>query len=162
MTRALITTVAIMALTALLGACASVQPSTANAQVADVTRFLDSWNAALAARDKVAVRAAYSESPDFRWFEDGILRYRSAEAVVAALDQFPPGTKLDTTLADVSVLPLEGNRVHVSAGFKTRIAMPQGAFEFSGVFTAVLERKDAGYAFLVGHTSSMRQGERRN
>ncbi|MDX2217464.1 MAG: nuclear transport factor 2 family protein [Burkholderiales bacterium] len=144
----------------MFAACAATP--TSNPSVVDVTRFLDAWNAAVATRDKTAVRAAYSDSVNFRWFEDGALRYRSADEVATALDQFPPGTTIDTRLADIVVLPLDGRQVHVSASFRTRIGMPQVAFEFSGVFTAVLERKGASYAFLAGHTSSVRPASRRN
>lgn len=144
----------------MLAACAATP--TANHPVAEVTRFLDAWNAAIAKRDRAAVRAAYSDSANFRWLEDGALRYRSADEVATALDQFPPGTTIDSRLSDIVVLPLDGRQVHVSASFQTRIGMPQGAFEFSGVFTAVLERKGASYAFLAGHTSSVRSASGRS
>jgi Domain of unknown function (DUF4440) len=146
----------------LLGACASSPAANDGEQVAAVQRFLSDWNAALAAGDRQAVRAAYSNSPDFRWHEDGVLRYRSADEVLAALDQFPPGTRLSTTLSDITVLPLGNEKYNVSAAFKTRIGMPNGAFEFGGVFTAVLERKGSNFAFLTGHTSSVRANSGRN
>lgn len=148
-------TLSIAVLIAAGGCSRSPAPVTASNQGihAETLAFLDRWNAALGAQDRPAIRAAYTDSDQFQWFEDGILRYESAAEILAALDQFPPGTRLRTTLSNVTTRALSDRFVHASADFQTRIEMPHGVFEFGGVFTMVLERTPGGLVFFTGHTS---------
>lgn len=126
-----------------------------NAQGAMQT-FLNQWNAAIAAQDQQAIRATYVSDSRFQWFEDGALRYRSADEILGALGRFPPGTRIETKLSDVAAHELTDRLMHGSAKFQTRMILPDGQFEFDGVFTMLLERTEKGWKFLGGHTSTRR------
>lgn len=153
----------VLALSLAAGGCSTAPVATAsNSGVhAETLAFLDRWNAALAAQDRAAIRAAYTSSDQFQWFEDGKLRYKSADEVMAALNQFPPGTKLRTALSNVTTRALSDRLVHASADFQTQVTMPNGTFEFGGVFTMVLERTENGFVFINGHTSTQRPASTR-
>ncbi len=152
-----------IAMAAALNGCAGRPVATAppDALDAEVKAFLKRWNAAIAEGNANAVRSAYADSPRFAWHEDGTLRYRSREEIVASLASFPPGTRVETELSSIDARPLADPYVHVSAAFRTRIAMPSGPFAFSGVFTATLERTADGLIFVDGHTSTKRPESRR-
>lgn len=146
-----------------LAGCAGqpVATKTPESLEAEVKAFLQRWNTAIAEGNANAVRSAYSDSPRFAWHEDGALRYRSREEIVASLASFPPGTRIATELSEITARALSPSHVHVSAAFRTRIAMPSRPFAFSGVFTATLERTADGLVFADGHTSTKRPESRR-
>lgn len=151
-----------VALTALLAACAPMDAARSpDALQVEVQAFLQRWNTAIAEGNASAVRSAYSDSPRFAWHEDGALRYRSREEIVASLGSFPPGTRVTTELSEIAARELAHPHVHVSAAFRTRLTMPSGPFAFSGVFTATLERTAEGFVFVDGHTSTKRPESRR-
>jgi hypothetical protein len=152
-----------LALTVGLAGCAGppVAVESPDSLLDGVRSFLQRWNAAIAEGNANAVRSAYSDHPRFAWHEDGALRYRSREEIVASLASFPPGTRVQTELSEITVRALASPYVHVSAAFRTRIAMPAGPFAFSGVFTATLERTADGFVFVDGHTSTKRPESRR-
>jgi len=122
----------------------------------DVRSFLAAWNDAVAAGDHDAIRASYVAGDRLRWFEDGVLRYQSADEVVAAIDAFPPGTEVETDLSDVRIDAITASVAYGSAAFETLLTFPDGEFQFSGVFTMLLERTDRGWVMTAGHTSSIR------
>lgn len=122
----------------------------------ELQAFLEKWNRAVATHDVAGIRESYSENAVFRWFEDGVLRYRSREEIVSALSQFPTGTRIETTLSEVEAEWLGENRMIGSARFRTRLMMPDQSFEYGGVFTLLVERAGGGWKFLHGHTSTMR------
>lgn len=131
-------------------------PASATAARQELHTFLERWNDAMAAQDTSTIRASYVADDRLRWFEDGALRYRSAEEILNALLQFPPGTRVLTTLSEIEAERLAPNLIHGSAHFRTRVMMPGQTFEYAGVFTLVIERADAGWRFLRGHTSTIR------
>ena len=96
------------------------------------------------------------DDPRFRWFEDGLLRYRSGEEIVGALNGFPPGTRIETSLSEIEAEWLGAKNITGSAKFRTRVTMPGQSFEYGGVFTLVVERAEGGWKFLRGHTSTAR------
>ncbi|TVQ30506.1 MAG: nuclear transport factor 2 family protein [Phycisphaeraceae bacterium] len=136
--------------------CASAPAPTMSKQDAhaDVLVFLERWSAAIAERNDDAIRAAYAPGDRLRWFEDGALRYRSADEVLDALRQFPEWARIHTELTDVVTEPLCDRFISGSASFRTRISMSGSGFEFSGVFTMLLERSDGRWMFVTGHTST--------
>jgi ketosteroid isomerase-like protein len=131
-------------------------PAVATEARAEMQTFLTRWNDAMAAQDAPAIRASYVDDPRFCWFEDGVLRYRSVEEILRALQQFPPGTRIETSLSNIEGERLASNLIHGSARFRTRVTMPGRSFEYGGVFTLVLERVGPGWRFLRGHTSTLR------
>lgn len=120
----------------------------------EIAAFLEKWNSAIANGDTSAIRSAYTDDARFQWFEDGQLRYRSADEILDELKKFPAGTKIDTKLSELKVVKLSENLAYGSAVFSTKITMPTGNFEFSGVFTMLLRRSDARWKFISGHTST--------
>lgn len=102
------------------------------------------------------IRSAYVADSRFQWFEEGVLTYRSSGELVKKLSQFPKGTKIDTRLSDINVRLLTDKLAYGSATFRTKITMPTGPFEFSGVFTMLLERDAGRWKFVSGHTSTVR------
>lgn len=118
--------------------------------------FLDEWNTAIAKGDAAAIRSAYVADTRFQWFEDGILTYRSSDEIVEKLSKFPEGTKIDTKLSDIGVRLLTAKTAYGSASFRTKITLPTGPFEFSGVFTMLLEKDGGRWKFISGHTSTVR------
>lgn len=149
----------ILALALTIGGLVAGEPKTA-APAADAQRqlqaFLEKWNHAVATHDVAGIRESYSESAVFRWFEDGVLRYRSREEIVGALSQFPTGTRIETTLSEIEAEWLGESRMIGSARFRTRLTMPGQSFEYGGVFTLVVERAGHNWKFLHGHTSTVR------
>ncbi|MGP1345054.1 MAG: YybH family protein [Phycisphaerales bacterium] len=128
---------------------------------AEVGEFLREWNSAVGAGDESRVRSAYVDDGRLRWFEDGVLRYRSADEIVGALRRFPAGTEIETELSEIEVEAVSVDSAHGSAAFTTRLAMPGGGFEFSGVFTMLVERDEGKWVFVRGHTSTRRAEEGR-
>ena len=122
----------------------------------EIKDFLDEWNTAIAKGDAAAIRSAYVADARFQWFEDGVLTYRSSGEIVDKLRQFPKGTKIDTRLSDINIRLLTDKLAYGNASFSTKIALPTGPFEFSGVFTMLLERHDGQWKFVSGHTSTVR------
>ncbi|MCC5870641.1 MAG: nuclear transport factor 2 family protein, partial [Gammaproteobacteria bacterium] len=120
----------------------------------EIETFLHEWNAAIAAQDRERIHSAYVNDGRLRWFEDGSLRYRSPDEILHALQQFPAGTQIDTALWEIYFEPLSDDTAFGSAFFQTRLLMPGGNFEFSGVFTMLVERQEHGWAFVTGHTST--------
>jgi hypothetical protein len=118
--------------------------------------FLTRWNDAMAAQDAPTIRASYVADDRLRWFEDGALRYRTREEILRALSQFPAGTRIETTLAEIEGEWLTAKLIQGSARFRTRVTMPGHSFEYGGVFTLVIERDGADWRFLRGHTSTVR------
>lgn len=138
-------------------AAASAEPSPSEMPApSELQSFLHRWNDAMAARESAAIRAAYVDDDRFRWFEDGALRYRGVGEILHALQQFPPGTRLETSLADIEGVRLSPTVILGSATFRTRVALPGQAFEYGGVFTLVIEHDGTRWRFLRGHTSTLR------
>jgi ketosteroid isomerase-like protein len=137
----------------------------ASAPGVDATRelqaFLEKWNHAVAAHDVERIRESYADNARFRWFEDGVLHYRSREEIVGALGQFPPSTRIETSLSEIEAEWMGANRMVGSAKFRTRVTMPGQAFEYGGVFTLLFERVGGGWKFLRGHTSTVRSDRTR-
>lgn len=122
----------------------------------ELRAFLARWNDAMTAQDAPAIRASYVADDRLRWFEDGTLRYRTREEILRALSQFPAGTRIETTLAEIEGEWLTAKLIQGSARFRTRVTMPGHSFEYGGVFTLVIERDGADWRFLRGHTSTSR------
>lgn len=118
--------------------------------------FLERWNDAMAAQDAPIIHAFYVDDPRFRWFEDGLLRYRAVGEILGALKQFPPGSHFETSLSEMEAEWLAPGLIQGSAKFRTRVTMPGNSFAYGGVFTFVLERAGTDWKFLRGHTSTVR------
>lgn len=149
----------VLTLALTLGSLVAAEPKP-SAPAADAHRelqaFLEKWNRAVAAHNVEGIRESYADNARFRWFEDGMLRYRSRDEIVGALSQFATGTHIETSLSEIEAEWLGANQMVGSAKFRTRVTMPGQAFEYGGVFTLLVERAGGGWRFLHGHTSTVR------
>ena len=143
---------------ALLVACGPSEPPAdaggGAVDAAEVGAVLLHYLEAVERRDTAALRALYAADGRFVWIEDGAVRYRSADDVLAGLAAFPAGTPLRTVVGEVEVAPVAGGGVHAWTPFTTRVGEGEGAFTFRGMLSFVLERDGEGWRIVGGHTST--------
>jgi len=126
----------------------------------EVAAFLLRHLEALEARDSAQLRQMYA--PTFVWLEDGAVRYRRVEELLASLESFPAETRLRTVIGEVEALPAGPGAVHAWTPFATTLGEGPEAFTFSGVLSYVLERRPTGGWIIVGgHTSTDASGDDR-
>lgn len=150
-------TIALLSLLAavLVGCASPPRPATVEANdVSTVPAFLTGYLKAIETRDEAAIRSAYVSGDRLAWLEDGKLRYRSADEVLAGLKSIPVASPIRTTLTDLVVVPLGSGAAHARASFATTIGAPPGAFTFGGAVTFALERQGGAWKIVAGHTSS--------
>jgi ketosteroid isomerase-like protein len=154
----------IASLVALLAGFLSVgcQPSAPDLTAAHADAIQDSLANVLeqfrqhsAAAEWNAVGAFYSDSPDFRFFESGELRYGSAEAVRSALAGLPPGTSIITDYRDREILALAPGLATVSTLFESTFTDGGGSqFTWGGALTLIWVHELEGWRMLRGHSSA--------
>lgn len=146
-------------LTALsLTGCAEseVEPPSGSELRGSVESFLGDYLTAVGSRDSTAILQSIDDEGRFVWVEDGAVRYRSGREVVAGLSQLAPGSFIRTDLTDLSVVPVGEAGAHAWATFQTTVGEGERAFSFGGAISFVLERREAGWVLLGGHTSAPR------
>lgn len=128
-----------------------------SAIIDSVTETLAAFRAAVAVMDVDSVASFYAADSAFRWIEDGELRYRSREAVAAALREAAPYMGNSMLVYDGTVVtPLGPGVASLVTGFAQRFTTPDGVTGgFAGVITAVLVHRHGRWQFLQGHTSSL-------
>lgn len=105
--------------------------------------------------DPAAVAGLYSESPTFRFYENGELRYRSAAEVRAALEAFPPGMRISTEYSETDIEPLAPGLALVRSLFQSTLEGPDGfEFQYGGAATMLWTHEAGGWRILSGHTSA--------
>jgi len=139
----------------LSAACTSPDPSSSSGvdPANEVASFLNEYLAAIDARDSDIGRA-YVDDGRFVWIEDGEVRYRSADEILASLGSFPASSAIRTELSDLVVVPLGGAGAHAWATFSTTVGTGPGRFSFGGAISFVLERENGSWKLVGGHTSS--------
>jgi hypothetical protein len=101
-----------------------------------------------------SVAGFYSEKPEFRFFESGILQYESAQAVRQALGGLPSDTQISTAYEATQIQPLAPGVALVSASFETTFSNAIGTgFSYGGVLTLVWINESGAWRILNGHTS---------
>lgn len=108
-----------------------------------------------------SVSTFYSDSPDFRVYENGELQYPSAEAVRTALEAFPAGTRLETEFLETEIRPLSRHIALVGTRYETTMLDPSGSlFSWSGALTMVWIKESESWRIINSHSSSpvRRQG----
>ena len=126
------------------------------AMVDSVTSMLAAWQAAVDSRDANRVAAFYATEPDFRWIEDGAVRYASAEQVVEAYRSMMPSVRaIELTLDDPQVTPLAAGVALVTTVFTQKVTDTLGEVTgYAGALTMTAIHADSGWRFLAGHTSA--------
>ena len=138
----------------LLVACAPLHPAPGPALRAEVDAFLSNYLAAIGSRDAARIRAAYVADDRFVWMEDGRVRYRKVDDVLASLAMFPAGSAIRTELKDLAVVPVGPSGAHAWASFRTSIGEGPSGFAFGGAISFTLERHGTSWKIVGGHASS--------
>ena len=107
------------------------------------------------AADREAVGNFYSESPAFRFYENGELRYESAGDVRAALADLGPGMRITTEYSETDIEPLAPGLAQVRSRFESTLS-GEGGFELSygGAVTMLWVHETGGWRILSGHSSA--------
>jgi hypothetical protein len=129
-------------------------PAPAPGVTEDVAAFLTDYLAAIGTRDATKIRAAYVADDRFVWIEDGKVRYRRADEVIAGLAMFPAGSAIRTELKDLTVVPVSQSAAHAWATFRTSVGEGVSGFTFGGAISLTLARHGASWKVVGGHTSS--------
>ena len=144
---------------ALLVACAPLQQTTAASATLtqEVTAFLADYLAAIGARDAAKIRTACVADERFVWIEDGKVRYRKADEVIASLAMFPSGSAIRTEVKDLTIVRVGQSAAHAWGTFRTSVGDGPSGFAFGGAISFTLEREGASWKIVGGHTSSPRR-----
>ena len=97
----------------------------------------------------------YSESPAFRFYENGELAYESAADVRAALADLGPGTQIATEYSDTDIEPLAPGLAQIRSRFKSTLRTEDGSeFGYGGAVTMLWVHETGGWRILTGHSSA--------
>ncbi|WP_419161362.1 DUF4440 domain-containing protein [Candidatus Palauibacter sp.] len=120
-----------------------------------VATAMDTFREIGSGPDPSAVAGLYSESPTFRFYENGELRYRSAADVRAALEGLPPGMRISTEYSDTDIEALAPGLALVRSLYESTIE-GEGGFEFGygGAVTILWAHEPGGWRILTGHSSA--------
>ncbi len=127
------------------------------AMVDSVTTMLTAWREAVNARDADRIATFYAADPQFRWIEDGAVRYTSREQVAEAYKAMLLSLRaMAMTLDNPAVTPLGPGAALVTTGFAQKVTDTTGAITgFAGMLSMTVVHTDSGWQFLAGHTSSV-------
>ncbi len=120
----------------------------------EVASFLDSYLLALETRDVALIQTLYVDDGRFEWIEDGEIRYRSSDDILAGLAALPSDAAIRTEYDGRRITPVGKAGARISTRFRTVIGEGPTAFEFGGMMTMVLEKGPTGWRVVGGHTSS--------
>lgn len=97
----------------------------------------------------------YSDSPSFRFYENGELRYGSADDVRAALAALGQGTQITTEYSDTDIEPLAPGLAEVRSRFESTLRGEDGfEFGYGGAVTMLWVHETGGWRILSGHSSA--------
>jgi uncharacterized protein (TIGR02246 family) len=136
---------------------APLAPEHRAAIVDSVTTMLTAWREAVDTRDADRVATFYADGPEFRWIEDGMVRYTSRQQVLEAYRGLMPSLRaLAFTLDNPQVTPLAPGVALVTTVFTEKLTDTLGTVTgFAGTLTLTVVHADSGWRFLAGHTSSV-------
>ena len=116
---------------------------------------LDTFRELGSGPDPTAVGGFYSESPAFRLYESGALRYESAADVRAALKGVGSGMRVTTEYSDTDIAALAPGLALVRSLFESTLQGEGGfAFTYGGAMTTVWVHEADEWRILSGHTSA--------
>ncbi len=147
------------ALCLVMGGCSSNTPSLSDAQAGAIREgvevTLDRFRAYSDAGQWDSLATLYLDGSQFRWVEDGAVRYRSAGEIQRALAEHT--ASLETTLRDTEIMPLSPGVASLVTHFNSRIVDSTGyGFDFGGIITMTLVARADGWRIFGGHTSTER------
>jgi hypothetical protein len=105
--------------------------------------------------DWESMKTFYSDSPNFRFYENGALQYASSEGLKTALSNFPSSTTIQTEYKNTEVRVLSSQFVQIGALYQSHYSDSSGAsFEWSGALSATWTKEAIGWRILSGHSSA--------
>lgn len=126
------------------------------AMVRDVTAALNRYVDAVSTMDGPAIRSAFVPDDRFAWLEEGGVRFRSPDELLADLEARPSPTTVETELSGIEVVPVGDDAAHAWAEFMTSISEGEGTYTYQGVISFVLERRRReGWRVVGVHTSEV-------
>ena len=120
-----------------------------------VTATLEEFRAMGVAGAWEAAGDFYSDSPSFRFYENGELRYESAENVRAALADLGPETQITTEYSDTDIEPLAPGLAQIRSRFESTLLAGDGSeVSYGGAVTMLWVHETGGWRILTGHSSA--------
>jgi len=137
------------------GAPAKLTAQQRSAIVDSVQTMLTQWRDAFNAMDFARVASFYSSEPDFRWFENGELKFRSSREIGDSMKAEGPGLRsLTLSLIEPEITALAPGVAEVTTNFAQKITDTTGQMiGLAGAITMTVVHGDSGWKFLVGHVS---------
>ena len=97
--------------------CTTLRPEAPETDLREgVATFLQGYLLAIGSRDAEAIRGAYAKDDRFVWIEEGRVRYRKFDGVIASLAAFPSSSPIRTDLKELMVVPIGRSIVRLSYG----------------------------------------------
>jgi ketosteroid isomerase-like protein len=127
------------------------------AMIDSVQTALDSWRADVNGKRFGQAATFYSNDADFRWYEDGQLKYRSGREVGDSMRAMTGVLQtMSFTLIEPDITPLAPGVAAISTAFVQKLTDTAGqTMGYAGAITATMIDSDSGWKFLVGHTSAI-------
>jgi ketosteroid isomerase-like protein len=143
-----------------IAGCSAAPRFTAAHQRAErdsVAQVLDQWRNALDAGDFARAATFYSTDSAFRWFQDGELRYRSAAELGDTMRAMAPALRsFSLSLIEPEITAIAPGVVLVTTNFAQKMTDTSGeTIGLAGAISMTVVHGNAGWRFLVGHTSSV-------
>jgi len=137
------------------GRRASLDDAHRSAIVDSVRSVVAAWTGAMNHRDANAAARYYADDPEFRWIENGEIRYTSPAEVAAAMnDVFPSLRSFDLHLVEPTITPLAPGAASVTASFTQAMTDTTGhVVGIAGAVSFTMVHADSGWRILVGHAS---------
>lgn len=123
--------------------------------VDSVQAMLAAWRDAFNAMDFARAAAYYSNDPEFRWFENGELKFRSGKEIGDTMKAEAPGFRsLTMSMIEPQVTPLAPGVAAVTTSFAEKVTDTTGqTVGFAGAISMTVVHGDSGWKFLIGHAS---------
>ncbi len=125
--------------------------------VDSVRTLLAGWTGAMNRRQSDSAAAWYSGDRDFRWIENGEIRYTSpAEVREAMAEVFPSLRGFALTLVDPTITPLAPGVAAVTASFTQTMTDTTGHVTgVAGAMSMTVVHGDSGWRILVGQAATL-------
>jgi ketosteroid isomerase-like protein len=126
-----------------------------SAIVDSVQAVLTTWSDAFNAKDFARAASFYSNDPEFRWFENGELKFRSGKEIGDTMKAEAPGFRaLALALIEPQITALAPGVAEVTTNFAEKITDTSGQMiGLAGAISMTVVHSDSGWKFLIGHVS---------
>lgn len=125
----------------------------------EVEARLEAFVIALNSGDATGLLDFYSKNERFYWVEDGQITYPDHATLAASIK----GLYTSLESAEMRVLErkvevLDHNRANIYSEYEQDLKMKSGyAFSINGAMTALMEKEQGVWRYLIGHSSTKKQ-----